>query len=242
MNNQTNNPVMDDYQANKLIIECQDLTQYFEEGKNRVDVFENINLQIRQGERIAIVGASGSGKSTLLYMMGGLDKIKSGKVFIDGHDISRMNPKMIGLMRNRHLGFVYQFHHLLPEFTAMENVAMPLLIRGDNTAKAKEQASYLLQQVGLEHRMTHKPGELSGGERQRAAIARALVTNPNCLLADEPTGNLDNYTAGQVYDLLIKLNEEMKTSLVLVTHDENLAKKMDKVLRLHNGQLENTSL
>jgi len=192
----------------KVIIDCQELTQAFDEGLNKVEVFHNLNLQVKAGERLAIVGASGSGKSTLLYMMGGLDKIKSGKVLI----------------------------------TALENVAMPLLIRGDKTAKAKEKAGYLLEQVGLGSRLRHKPGELSGGERQRAAIARALVTDPKCLLADEPTGNLDNTTARQVYDLLIKLNEEMNTSLVLVTHDETLAARMDKVLRLSDGSLIHTDL
>ena len=228
--------------TDKVIIECQDLSQSFDEGLSKVEVFHNLNLQVKAGERLAIVGASGSGKSTLLYMMGGLDKIKSGKVFIDGQDVSRLKAKKLGVLRNRTLGFVYQFHHLLPEFSALENVAMPLLIRGDKTAKAKEKAGYLLEQVGLGSRLRHKPGELSGGERQRAAIARALVTDPKCLLADEPTGNLDNTTAGQVYDLLIKLNEEMNTSLVLVTHDETLAARMDKVLRLSDGSLIHTDL
>lgn len=225
-----------------IIIDCQNLDQYFDDGNGRVDIFQNINLQIRKGERLAIVGASGSGKSTLLYMMGGLDIIKAGKLFIDGQDISKLNAKKLGQLRNKTLGFVYQFHHLLPEFTALENVAMPLLIRGDSTSQAREKANYLLEQVGLSHRVTHKPGELSGGERQRAAIARALVTNPKCLLADEPTGNLDNTTARQVYDLLIKLNEEMNISLVLVTHDEKLAASMDKVLLLSDGNLADIDL
>lgn len=225
-----------------IIIDCQNLDQYFDDGNGRVDIFQNINLQIKKGERLAIVGASGSGKSTLLYMMGGLDTIKAGKLFIDGQNISKLNAKKMGRLRNKTLGFVYQFHHLLPEFTALENVAMPLLIRGDSTSQAKEKASYLLEQVGLSNRVTHKPGELSGGERQRAAIARALVTNPKCLLADEPTGNLDNTTARQVYDLLIKLNEEMNISLVLVTHDEKLAARMDKVLLLSDGNLTDINL
>lgn len=228
-------------QQSNIVIECQNLTQIFEEGDNRVEVFRDINLQVRKGERMAIVGASGSGKSTLLYMLGGLDKIKSGKVLIGNEDIAQLNAKKLGLLRNRSLGFVYQFHHLLPEFTALENVAMPLLIRGDNTIQAREKASYLLTQVGLEKRLNHKPGELSGGERQRAAIARALVTEPDCLLADEPTGNLDNTTARQVYDLLIKLNEEMDISLVLVTHDEKLAARMDRVLLLSDGHLSQVS-
>jgi len=229
---------MSDFMPDKsLIIECRQLTQCFDEGENKVEVFQNINLKIHSGERLAIVGASGSGKSTLLYMMGGLDKIKSGQVLIDGQDISRMKAKKLGILRNKTLGFVYQFHHLLPEFTALENVAMPLLIRGDNTSYAKNKAADLLKQVGLGQRLTHKPGELSGGERQRAAIARALVTEPKCLLADEPTGNLDNTTSQQVYDLLIKLNQQMNISLVMVTHDEHLAAKMDKALLLNNGQL-----
>ena len=220
-----------------IIIDCQNIDQYFDDGTSRVDIFQNLNLQVKSGERLAIVGASGSGKSTLLYMMGGLDKIKSGKLLIDGCDVSQLNAKKLGILRNKTLGFVYQFHHLLHEFTALENVAMPLLIRGDSTVQAKEKAAHLLEQVGLSHRLKHKPGELSGGERQRAAIARALVTNPKCLLADEPTGNLDNHTAKQVYDLLIKLNEEMNISLVLVTHDEKLAASMDKVLMLSDGNL-----
>jgi len=228
--------------VNNIVIDCQNLDQYFDDGTNRVDIFQNLNLQVKTGQRLAIVGASGSGKSTLLYMMGGLDKIKSGKLFIDGHDVSRLNAKKLGILRNKTLGFVYQFHHLLHEFTALENVAMPLLIRGDSTALAKEQAAYLLEQVGLSHRLKHTPGELSGGERQRAAIARALVTNPKCLLADEPTGNLDNTTAKQVYELLIKLNEEMNISLVLVTHDEKLAARMDKVLMLSDGSLSEIHL
>ncbi|MCW8928850.1 MAG: lipoprotein-releasing ABC transporter ATP-binding protein LolD [Gammaproteobacteria bacterium] len=225
-----------------IIIDCQNLSQYFDDGTSRVDIFQNVNLQVKTGERLAIVGASGSGKSTLLYMMGGLDKIKSGKLLVNGCDVSQLNAKKLGILRNKTLGFVYQFHHLLQEFTALENVAMPLLIRGDSSAQAKEKASHLLEQVGLSHRLKHKPGELSGGERQRAAIARALVTNPKCLLADEPTGNLDNTTAKQVYELLIKLNEEMNISLVLVTHDEKLASRMDNVLMLSDGNLSHITM
>ncbi len=223
------------------IIECRKLTQYFDDAGVRVDVFHDLDLQIKKGERVAIVGASGSGKSTLLYMLGGLDRIKSGTVLIDGQDIVQLNAKKLGELRNRALGFVYQFHHLLAEFTALENVAMPLLIRGELVQKARAKATELLNKVGLSHRLGHKPGELSGGERQRAAIARALVTEPKCLLADEPTGNLDNYTARQVYDLLIQLNEQLGVSLVLVTHDEQLASKMDRVLRLAEGQLSEIS-
>ncbi len=221
----------------EIILECQNLTHYFNEAEQRVEVFHDINMQVRKGERIAIVGASGSGKSTLLYMLGGLDKIKSGKIFITGEDISKLNAKRMGILRNQTLGFVYQFHHLLAEFTALENVAMPLLIRGESSQTAAERASWMLEQVGLTERLTHKPGEMSGGERQRAAIARALVTEPACLLADEPTGNLDNKTATQVYDLLMTLNEDLDTSLVLVTHDVNLAAKMDRRYLLSEGNL-----
>ncbi len=223
------------------IIECRKLTQYFDDAGVRVDVFHDLDLQIKKGERVAIVGASGSGKSTLLYMLGGLDRIKSGTVLIDGQDIAQLNAKKLGELRNQALGFVYQFHHLLAEFTALENVAMPLLIRGEPVQKARAKATELLNKVGLSHRLGHKPGELSGGERQRAAIARALVTEPKCLLADEPTGNLDNHTARQVYDLLIQLNEQLGVSLVLVTHDEQLASKMDRVLRVAEGRLSEIS-
>ncbi len=223
------------------IIECRKLTQYFDDAGVRVDVFHDLDLQIKKGERVAIVGASGSGKSTLLYMLGGLDRIKSGTVLIDGQDIAQLNARKLGELRNQALGFVYQFHHLLAEFTALENVAMPLLIRGEPVHKARAKATELLNKVGLSHRLGHKPGELSGGERQRAAIARALVTEPKCLLADEPTGNLDNHTARQVYDLLIQLNEQLGVSLVLVTHDEQLASKMDRVLRLAEGKLSEIS-
>lgn len=219
------------------IIECRKLTQYFDDAGERVEVFHDLDLQIKKGERLAIVGASGSGKSTLLYMLGGLDKIKSGKVIIDGQDISQLKAKKLGKLRNQVLGFVYQFHHLLAEFSALENVAMPLLIRGESVQSARLKATELLTKVGLEHRLSHKPGELSGGERQRAAIARALVTEPECLLADEPTGNLDNHTARQVYDLLIQLNEQLGVSLVLVTHDEQLAFRMERVLKLSDGCL-----
>ncbi len=219
------------------IIECRKLTQYFDDAGTRVEVFYDLDLQIKKGERVAIVGASGSGKSTLLYMLGGLDKIKSGRVFIDEQDISQLNARKLGELRNQTLGFVYQFHHLLAEFTALENVAMPLLIRGESVEQARLKACDLLIRVGLEKRLQHKPGELSGGERQRAAIARALVTEPKCLLADEPTGNLDSHTAQQVYELLIQLNEDMNIALVLVTHDEQLAAKMDRMLRLSDGRL-----
>lgn len=224
------------------VLECRQLSQFFDEADKKVDVYQDIDLVIRPGEKVAIVGASGSGKSTLLYQLGGLDRIKSGQVFIDGRDISRLNDTKLGQLRNRALGFVYQFHHLLPEFTALENVAMPLMIRGESIQKCRDSATEMLVQVGLGKRLTHKPGELSGGERQRAAIARALVTRPKCLLADEPTGNLDNRTATQIYEMLISLNEKYATSLVLVTHDHHLAGRMDRVLHLSEGSLKQVDL
>lgn len=219
------------------ILHCQQLGMTYTEGPNHVQVLSDINLHIEKGERIAIVGASGSGKSTLLHLLGGLDLPSSGSVWIDGQEMSGLSDKKRGLIRNRYLGFVYQFHHLLPEFTAVENVAMPLFIRGEDADKAKQKASELLAEIGLGHRLEHRPIELSGGERQRAAIARALVTEPNVMLADEPTGNLDVNTAAAVFDIMMSLNQRVGTALVMVTHDIALADKMDKRYHLENGTL-----
>ncbi len=219
------------------ILHCQQLGMTYTEGPNDVEVLSNINLSIEQGERIAIVGASGSGKSTLLHLLGGLDLPSTGSVWVDGQELSGMSDKKRGLIRNQYLGFVYQFHHLLPEFTAIENVAMPLLIRGEDTSVAKAKASQLLEEIGLSHRLEHRPVELSGGERQRAAIARALVSEPNVVLADEPTGNLDENTAQSVFEMMMALNERIGTALVMVTHDTGLANKMDKRYHLELGTL-----
>jgi lipoprotein-releasing system ATP-binding protein len=222
----------------KLVLECTGLQRTFSEGPADVTVLKGINFSVAAGEQVAIIGSSGSGKSTLLHLLGGLDEPTSGSVKVDGIDINSLKQAERGQLRNRSLGFVYQFHHLLPEFTAQENAAMPLLIRRVDSKQAMQQAADILNRVGLSHRLNHKPGELSGGERQRAALARAMVTKPQCILADEPTGNLDRKMAETVYSLMLEMNEENGTAFVIVTHDQNLAERMNRVCTLDDGVLK----
>jgi len=219
------------------VIECRNLKKCYTSGPLDVEVLNGINLTVEQGEVISIVGASGSGKSTLLHLLGGLDTPSGGEVLVLGQDINALSEQKRSSLRNHRLGFVYQFHHLLPEFTALENVSMPLLIAGEAIEQCVTQATAILGKMGLQHRLAHKVAELSGGERQRVAIARAVVTNPSCVLADEPTGNLDKHTAEQVFNTLLELNRNSNTSLILVTHDLELAKKADRILTLDDGQL-----
>ena len=220
----------------KIVLEAKDIYKSFTDGKSTVEVIKGLALQVKAGEFVSIVGASGSGKSTLLHVLGGLDCPTAGQVFLNGKRFDNLGEAERGYLRNQHLGFVYQFHHLLPEFTALENVAMPLMLRAGTTYKqSKEQAEYLLNRVGLSHRMTHKPGELSGGERQRVALARALVAKPELMLADEPTGNLDRKTAVKIFELLSELRDEFNMAMLIVTHDEQLAQTADSILHMQDG-------
>jgi lipoprotein-releasing system ATP-binding protein len=221
-----------------IVIQATGVSRGFRQGPKRVQVLTDVSLQVPAGTSMAIVGASGAGKSTLLHILGGLDRPDEGEVMVDGQSLWQKSDAERSDLRNSRMGFIYQFHHLLPEFTALENVAMPLLIRGESTSVAAKRATELLTKVGLDQRLDHKPGELSGGERQRAAVARALVGNPGCVLGDEPTGNLDERTANHVFEQLLELNTELNTSLILVTHDMSLAAKMNQQFELHMGGLK----
>lgn len=223
---------------NTPIIACKNVTKEYKDANHTLSVLNAITMNIMAGDQIAIMGRSGSGKSTLLQILGGLDFASEGQVFIKNLEVAKLNEAARSRLRNRHLGFIYQFHHLLPEFSALENIALPLLIAGASSHKARVSAMELLEHVGLSQRANHKPGQLSGGERQRIAIARALANNPDCILADEPTGNLDSDTSEKVFDVMQNLNQTRKTSFVIVTHDLDLAKRLDKAYLLENGSLK----
>lgn len=225
-----------------VVLKCANLSKSFSDGKLLVHVLNHITLSVQRGERLAIVGASGAGKSTLLHLLGGLDNPTTGQIWINGVDIHTLPEHKKSQLRNLYLGFVYQFHHILPEFNALENVAMPLLISGMKPKLAQLQAKNMLGEVGLSHRISHRLGELSGGERQRVAIARALVNHPSCVLADEPTGNLDHHTAEQIIELMFNLNRQLKTSFVIVTHDLTLAERMDRTIKMADGCLQENSV
>ncbi len=234
----TESQVFPRVEGNPVVLKAIDLNMTFKEGGGtQLDILKNINFTLAEGEKVAIVGASGSGKSTLLHLLGGLDKPTSGQVIVDNKNLVNLSEKQRCRVRNKYMGFVYQFHHLLAEFSAQENVAMPALIGGAKPAQAMRAAEILLEKVGMTGRLNHKPAELSGGERQRAAIARAVINEPRCICADEPTGNLDKATATQVVQVLLRLNEEFGTSLIVVTHDMELAKKMDTIYTIENGVL-----
>ncbi len=221
--------------SDPIILQCNHVSKIYSQGDLNVEVLKGVDLTINAGERVAIMGASGSGKSTLLHLLGGLEKPTAGEVILDGVNLNKASAGCLSQLRNRSLGFIYQFHHLLGEFSILENVAMPLLIGKQPVKQAQQQATELLKRVGLGHRIAHKPGELSGGERQRAAVARALINKPKCILADEPTGNLDSKTAHQIYRLMLELNQELQVSFLVVTHDSELAGHMDNVLLMEDG-------